>query len=293
MPIFIPKLPLNPSELALHESALKAAGRFHSAQFELLELVEEVDQRRIFVKLGQRSTFAYCVNALNLSEDMTCNLTAVARKSRRIKELKQAVQDGLSIAKARKIAPYINEENKTHWIALAKTLSFAQLEREIVKEHPGQEVREQVRPVSENRQKLTLGLNNDDYELLLTVQNLVSTKEAVSATLEQTLVTALREYAERHSPIQKAERRRKDTPKHEVNERDLQRCQAVDDVGNICGQARWLHLHHIVPRSEGGSDHPGNLVTLCSFHHQLLHRSVNMGASLAGQVFTRRATDNL
>ena len=32
-----------------------------------------------------------------------------------------------------------------------------------------------------------------------------------------------------------------------------------------------LEVHHIVPRSEGGSDAPENLITLCSKHHKVLH----------------------
>lgn len=284
MTIQIPKLPLNPQEQALHESALKAAGLFHGAQFGLLEIVDEVDICRLFVKLGQKSTFAYCVNVLGLSEDMTCNLTVVARKSHEVPELKQAVHDGLSIAKARKIASVINHENQSHWIGLARSLSHAQLEREIARNFPEQAVRERVTPVSGERQKIVLGMNNDDYELLLEVQNLVSSKEGIAATLEQTLVEALKEYSNRHDPVKKAERRRKDLPKHEVNERDAHRCQAENENGEICGQARWLHVHHIRPRSEGGTDDPENLITLCSFHHHLLHR-VRDGE------FIRRATD--
>jgi len=38
-----------------------------------------------------------------------------------------------------------------------------------------------------------------------------------------------------------------------------------------CRSARGLNTHHIVPRSEGGSHEPWNLVTLCSAHHRQLH----------------------
>ena len=36
-----------------------------------------------------------------------------------------------------------------------------------------------------------------------------------------------------------------------------------------CDQTRWLHSHHIVSWSQGG---PTNLVSLCGFHHRLIHR---------------------
>jgi HNH endonuclease/RuvA, C-terminal domain len=33
-----------------------------------------------------------------------------------------------------------------------------------------------------------------------------------------------------------------------------------------------VDVHHIVPRSEGGSHEPTNLVTLCGAHHRAVHR---------------------
>ena len=39
-----------------------------------------------------------------------------------------------------------------------------------------------------------------------------------------------------------------------------------------CRNRRWLDLHHIRPRAEGGDHRPGNLICLCSVHHQMIHR---------------------
>lgn len=41
----------------------------------------------------------------------------------------------------------------------------------------------------------------------------------------------------------------------------------------LCGATDNLELHHIKPKSMGGSDAPENLVLLCSTHHKLLHSS--------------------
>ncbi|HHC08070.1 MAG TPA: HNH endonuclease [Actinobacteria bacterium] len=38
-----------------------------------------------------------------------------------------------------------------------------------------------------------------------------------------------------------------------------------------CGRRRWVHRHHIVPWSAGGPTDLDNLVTVCGFHHRLLH----------------------
>ena len=48
--------------------------------------------------------------------------------------------------------------------------------------------------------------------------------------------------------------------------RDGHRCQIRG-----CGRTQFLEVHHIRPRSEGGSDKPENLTTTCALCHQLLH----------------------
>lgn len=39
-----------------------------------------------------------------------------------------------------------------------------------------------------------------------------------------------------------------------------------------CGHVRFLEIHHIVPRSRGGTNDPRNLIVLCSACHGLAHR---------------------
>jgi hypothetical protein len=38
-----------------------------------------------------------------------------------------------------------------------------------------------------------------------------------------------------------------------------------------CGSRWFLEVHHLIPRSKGGSSEPGNLVTLCARCHRYLH----------------------
>jgi hypothetical protein len=53
-------------------------------------------------------------------------------------------------------------------------------------------------------------------------------------------------------------------PEHwKILERDEWRCQAPG-----CTSRRQLEAHHIIFRSQNGSDDPGNLITLCHAHHR-------------------------
>jgi len=49
-----------------------------------------------------------------------------------------------------------------------------------------------------------------------------------------------------------------------IYSRDGWRCMAPG-----CTSRRNLEMHHVVYRSQGGQNHPANLVCLCRFHHQM------------------------
>ena len=54
--------------------------------------------------------------------------------------------------------------------------------------------------------------------------------------------------------------------RRKVMARDKHRCQAPG-----CGRTRFLEVHHIVARSNGGSNRAENLTTLCAACHRLYH----------------------
>jgi len=58
--------------------------------------------------------------------------------------------------------------------------------------------------------------------------------------------------------------------RREVLARDKHRCGAPG-----CGRTRFLEVHHIKPRNQGGTNHPENLMTLCASCHRLWHERGN------------------
>jgi hypothetical protein len=49
--------------------------------------------------------------------------------------------------------------------------------------------------------------------------------------------------------------------------RDQHRCRVPG-----CTHATFLDIHHVVSRSDGGSNDPANTITICSAHHRAVHR---------------------
>ncbi len=69
--------------------------------------------------------------------------------------------------------------------------------------------------------------------------------------------------------------------RREVLARDRHQCRRKG-----CGHTGYLHIHHLVPRVEGGSNDSENLVTLCSACHHLWHERGGDLASLLTEAIT-------
>lgn len=64
-----------------------------------------------------------------------------------------------------------------------------------------------------------------------------------------------------------------DTTRKVAKSRDGFRCRA-------CGFALALHVHHIVPRHQGGKHASDNLITLCPNHHAMAHAGLLSASDL-------------
>jgi hypothetical protein len=70
--------------------------------------------------------------------------------------------------------------------------------------------------------------------------------------------------------------------RREVLERDGHRCRVPG-----CGSTHFLSVHHIEPRSAGGSNAPENLVTLCASCHRAIHEMAERDGREILQRFAR------
>ena len=279
----------------IHKKALEVAKRFKRAKADLISVLQEVEQARVFVKLGFTSLFSYCVEALGLSESVSANFITVARKAREAPVLQSAIESGtLSVSKARKITPVLTLANQEEWVEKAKSLTTRKLEEEVARMVPREATPERIKFISEDRVELRLGLSKAAKEKLKRVQDLESQRTARPVSLEETLEALLNVYLEAKDPLKRAERvmkrkaiervtghaenhsseSRKAIPaimRHQVLLRDGGRCANLNERGVRCENRRWIDIHHIRPRSMGGTNAVENLITLCSAHHGMEH----------------------
>ena len=296
---------MNPDFEKIHQSALLAAREFKQAEVKLLDALLEVEKSSVHLRLGFSSLFNYAVQSLGLSEAVAYNAISVARKIREIPALKQEVAE-LGISKTRKIVSVLTKENQSEWISKAKTLSSRALEKAVAKENPREATQEAAKYVSEKRLDLRLGVDEELMLKLRRAQDQVSQSSGKPASLEDTLRAAIYFYLHHKDPLEKAkrviakkgtqaqarsgtvnklftgtvrEKSREPIPaavEHQVRLRDQNRCQSPKpDGGGVCGQRRWVDLHHIHPVSAGGANTPQNLAILCRAHHRLHHSGNN------------------
>lgn len=240
----------------LHARAQELAKTIHSSEVALLEVLQSLDASKGFRELTYPSLFAYATRALQLSEACAYQLITVGRKAREVPALQTALREGeITVSKAKSIAASITNENAAEWITRAKTESTRALEQ-------GEK---------------TIRVSAETFELLKRAQELLAQKKSAPVSMDEALKELAGDFARANDPVQKAERilsRRAlhvKSSRHRVHQRDKGACQFLLPDGKICGQRHWTHLHHRIHRSQGGSDEPENLVTLCAGHHRMVH----------------------
>jgi len=271
---------------SLHQWALRAASNWKSAERELIEVLQIINKKKAYRKLGYPTLFSYAENALKLPAEHVYRFNAVAKKCTEVPELKVALLDGtLNVSRARRIASVINKENHEEWIRKAATLPQRKLEMEVAAVNPKVLTPERIKPVSRDRSLVSTGVSHATAEGLERLKDLLSQKLKKPCGLEEVLNYLVSDGLKRLDPIQKAKRNTKKPLKlssrikrrlpaqvaHQVTLRDQTQCTQKNPDGSRCKQRRWLEIHHLVPFSLGGSHRLDNLATLCQGHHRAVH----------------------
>jgi len=268
----------------------KKYARIHTrAERFLVESLIEVEAENIHKLLGYRSMFLYATKELELSEAVALALISVARKAKILPALREAIAKGkIPPSKASRMAAHINQENAEEMINFASTHTTREIDFEMARRNPKAKPHDRIKPISEDMVQITVTISKKAFDDLTRAQSVIAQKGKPS-TIGDAIETSLEHYLNTQDPVRKAKRANvkkvclhrvktnKRTPLtaaegHVVNARDEGRCTFQDQNGHRCNSDRWVHIHHIIPVSQGGSNDPENLTTLCSFHHDLVHQ---------------------
>src|SRR5947208_5772349 len=134
-----------------------AAQAERRAMAHLVALLIELDSRRLYLGEGFPSLFAYCTDALHLSEPAAYNRIEVARAARRFPIILDALAAGeLTLASVRLLAPHLTPDNHRDVLSRARHQSKREVELLVAALHPRPDVPSVIRKLPISRQSTPL-----------------------------------------------------------------------------------------------------------------------------------------
>lgn len=288
---------MNPAEIKIHKACVELCQGYMRREAPIVMQLQQVEQTKLFKQLGQPSLFKYAVEICGLPEGAAYSFIAVGRKAKVHPCLKAAlVTQKLTVSKAQRIVSILTDENAIELVDFAVKHSARDIEREVRRRNPKAATKARIKPLNADTDLLQTPIPRQTTENITTAQNLLAQKTSKHQGLSETITLVFKDYVDRHDPLRKRSQKKrtersdsaraeKPTPKNLrikltaeekqiVDSRDERMCTHIDKNGKRCCEKRWLHYHHIKHVAHGGSNHPGNITTLCSFHHDLVHQLV-------------------
>jgi hypothetical protein len=274
-------------DLAARALALAARGREATAV--LVACLGAVEARDLHLAHGHSSLFAYCRDALALSEHDAYCAVAAARASRRFPRVLEMLADGgLTLTTAKLLAPHLTHENHQRVLDAARGKRRSQVEEIVALLVPAPDAPAElrrltaptVRPTGSDRFRLQVTLGGAAVDKLRLAQDLlrhVDPRGDEAALLERALGALLAELARRkfaaterpHASALPADGSRHVPAevKRVVFVRDLGRCAFVAVSGRRCDTRAFLEFHHVRPFADGGGATAENIELRCRRHN--------------------------
>jgi len=196
---------------------------------------------------GFQSFEHYCEERLGMSARAVEQRLKLEGRIWQAPALRRAREEGLSYERLRSLARLPDTEI-TEWVPVARERTVVALRAEL-----------EERDEAQMRAARVLRARVPDRAALLLQSAFRAVRAAEERLLDdgRCLVVLARHFVDTwkaHVPPRR-------TTSQKIRERDGCRCQVPG-----CSR-RAVHTHHIIPRSQGGTDDPENLVALCAFHH--------------------------
>ncbi|MET0555991.1 MAG: HNH endonuclease [Vicinamibacteria bacterium] len=274
---------------ALAARAQALAARAREAVAALAACVDAIEARDLHLAHGHSSLFAYCRDALALSEHDAYCVVAAARASRRFPAVLGLLADGgLTLTTAKLLAPHLTPANVDRVLRAARGKRRAQVEEIVAGLVPPQEAPPElrrltapvVRPTAADRFRLQVTIGAAAVEKLRCAQDLlrhVDPRGDEAAVVERALAALVSELARRkfaataqpHASAAPADGSRHVPAdvKRAVFVRDLGRCAFVAASGRRCDTRGFLEFHHVRPFADGGGATIGNIQLRCRRHN--------------------------
>jgi 5-methylcytosine-specific restriction endonuclease McrA len=138
--------PASLSDAALIAETVRAAGVERQSTSQLIALLAELDARKLYLGQGYPSLFAYCTQALHLSEPAAYSRITAARAARRFPMILTLLADGaVTLTTVGLLAAHLTDENHEAWLDAARHRSKRDVERLVATLQPQPDVASSLR----------------------------------------------------------------------------------------------------------------------------------------------------
>lgn len=190
----------------IYNRALKLSRTYRKIEQQIIEILIQVEETKLYRILNKPSMFLYATELLNLSEAVAFSLISVAGKARAVPALREAIaEQKISTSKASRMVAFIGQNNANELIQFASCHTSQEIDFEVAKRNTRVKVRDKVKVISEDQVRLTLTVDKATLKALRRVQSLRAQK-GKPATLSESLSALTQHYLNTQDPVRKAER---------------------------------------------------------------------------------------
>lgn len=273
-----------------------------------IELLIEVDERRLDLLLGCSSMHDFCVRKLHMSSGVAYRRINAARLVRRFPFLLERIASGaLHLSGLVILRPYMTDEAVARELAEnASWRSEPRIYELLAERFPQADVPERIspfwgssrtQPLSPSTYLVQLTISAATHAKLLQARDLLSHRvpdgnlaEVVDRALDALLES--RERKRRPSPRKSSAPvadpgRVTDAVRREVFARDGKRCTYTSPSGDRCPALAFIEVDHVAAQSRGGHGKLSNVRLLCRAHNRL-HAEQTFGKGYIADKITAR-----
>ena len=281
---------LNTEEQEIHGRVVRYTTELKINDGPLLRALTDAAKIKLHRKFNRTGLYRYALDILKMDEGIARQYITVANKCIEFPQVLEAIETNkFATAKAARFVSILTTDNVGVFINHATQLNYRDLDHQVAAINPKKR-RSSHKPIDADKVRSSHDMPKDFPKKLKRLAHLLKKDE--SQALEHAVDLAL----EKLDPVKKAERaaprksnqepkefcahrisiaKRKPLPaatKQAINKRDKGQCTEIHEDGTRCENTRWLHIHHIIPLENGGTDELSNLTTLCSTHHEIRHQ---------------------
>jgi hypothetical protein len=213
------------------------------ATSKVLEYLNEIDKRKIWVKEGYSSLYDFCVRYLGYSEGEANRRIQAGRLTQRVEAVKPLLEKGeVSLTSLTLLSPVLTKEN-------AKT---------ILPKVIGKPTREVEKVINEHFPEKALKKETFEVELDEEIKNLLERAKQIASEKNATLLLkkVLKNYVREKTPRRTKSLHTRRVPTStaaKVKADSGYQCEYRSPKGTRCSQTAHLEIDHIRPYAMGGS----------------------------------------